>query len=597
MAKSCEKTLKQLQDVLDKYNALSANERSLGRLLVSLKFATGPVDHVADSRSKITSYISTLSMLLIRITKATVCTIEKKIDRNGGILSDIKIALNRITARSIASDVGEGSVITAYTKDDKDAWDTLRRELKQLGYGGSVIRKHMHTIKAYVKELGDIGALDGFDVDGSKEVLATMTGIKKEDLLVRAGDYRQIGFDDSNISQNDEIAPLDSPPLADSNDLPLRDASTMIPRPPGTSEPLVYIAKSDRLPPVGEQIRAQNGQVVFNRKTQRSDTNQENSNRREAVGRRSKAVEHKHDKQQHRSKIKSSKVHSPEQCDQESHESGSQPMNLRVKASSSTDQPGSIHRPYENAFPDTCSALQSDTDQNQNPYNMRCLTSVPSATSLFGQDIQPTATITDVTTLSGRKWSLDFSGSKEKEEVDLILTRFQSHIATISQIRAPDFDMVAEKWSTSSLTWKSEDLYERLTDLYHVTTKAQDVLNKLGRVLSVDDLLDEGNVFDLRRSDTVCTSFALLLDNFDNYSEFYKSRLESAFGCVVELVEEVGPISGEVLDQLYCRFGQYEARSISTWLDESADAIHWSFWTDIAWPEFDACDTEEERAA
>ena len=156
----CEEVLTQLDKVLVKYNALSEQERSIHRLWKKIRFGNGAIVDVADLRSKITSYTSTLSFFLNLVSAGAVGDVEKKMDQAGGDLQDIKAAVNNITAHLLSKEGQEGSVLTAYTNDDRGAWRELRRGLVKAGFRGSLVRKHMDTIMAYIKELGDRGVLD-----------------------------------------------------------------------------------------------------------------------------------------------------------------------------------------------------------------------------------------------------------------------------------------------------------------------------------------------------------------------------------------------------------------------------------------------------
>ena len=160
IASGCEHVLGQLDKILVKYNALSNQERSARRLWKQVRYSSGAVADVADLRSKIGSYSASLSLFLNIVSIGTVGAVERKIDRTGGDLKDIKITVNGITARLTANSCREGSVLTSYPDDDKNAWRELRRELVRDGFRDDIMRKHMKTIKAYVKELGSRGILD-----------------------------------------------------------------------------------------------------------------------------------------------------------------------------------------------------------------------------------------------------------------------------------------------------------------------------------------------------------------------------------------------------------------------------------------------------
>ena len=158
IAAGCDEVLTQLDKILVKYNALSEQERSSRRLWKKIRFGSVVAD-VAEIRSKVSHYTSALSLFLNLVSVGTVGAIENKMNQAGGDLRDIKAALNRITAHS-ATERQEGSVLTTYTNDDRNAWRELRRGLIEAGFRDSLVRKHMDTIMAYVKELGDNGVLD-----------------------------------------------------------------------------------------------------------------------------------------------------------------------------------------------------------------------------------------------------------------------------------------------------------------------------------------------------------------------------------------------------------------------------------------------------
>lgn len=160
IAAGCQDVLTQLDKILVKYNALSEQERSVRRLWKKIRFGSGVVADVAELRSRVTYYTSALSLLLNLVSVGTMGTVEKKMDEAGGDLRDIKAAVNNITAHFLATEHQEGSVLTTYTNDDRDAWRELRRELVKAGFRDSIVRRHMDTILDYVKELGSRGLLD-----------------------------------------------------------------------------------------------------------------------------------------------------------------------------------------------------------------------------------------------------------------------------------------------------------------------------------------------------------------------------------------------------------------------------------------------------
>ena len=166
IACGCEKILKKLDAILVKYNALNEDERSVRKLWRSVRFGNGPIVDVEHLRAKLTYYISALTLLLNMASTGTMGRVERKMDEAGGDLRDIRFAVNRITAYLLAGNKAEGSVLTAYSGDDKNVWRELRRELNREGFSSAVIHQHKTTIKAYIKELGGRGVLD--DIDPAK---------------------------------------------------------------------------------------------------------------------------------------------------------------------------------------------------------------------------------------------------------------------------------------------------------------------------------------------------------------------------------------------------------------------------------------------
>ena len=119
-----------------------------------------------------------LSLFLNLISASTVGDVEKKIHRADGNLKEIKVAVNSIAARMMAtSDSHDGSVMTAYANDDRNTWRELRRELAGEGIMNSVVRKHKRIIMTYMKDLGSRGILDAVDIN---EAEADATSLLEE---------------------------------------------------------------------------------------------------------------------------------------------------------------------------------------------------------------------------------------------------------------------------------------------------------------------------------------------------------------------------------------------------------------------------------
>lgn len=162
----CGRVLRVLDKILGKYNALSEKEQSGRKLWQRIKFGNGEMADLGDLRSKIILYTSSITFYLNMLSMGTVGRIEQKMNKSGGILREIQLAINGITTQFISRNNYEGSVFTNYADDDKSVWREFRRELRQEGFSSSVIHKHKHLILDYIKELGSRGLLDDQDPHG-----------------------------------------------------------------------------------------------------------------------------------------------------------------------------------------------------------------------------------------------------------------------------------------------------------------------------------------------------------------------------------------------------------------------------------------------
>ena len=158
--RGCEKVLRTLNNVLEKYNALGDQERSTRKLWAKIRFGNGQVANMRDIRAQITYYSSALSLYLNMESLGAIGRVEKQMNDAGGDLKEIKTAVNGITAHLMASAGEERSVLTTYADDDAAIWREFRRELIKDGFSSDVIRRYKTTIQAYVKELGSRGVLD-----------------------------------------------------------------------------------------------------------------------------------------------------------------------------------------------------------------------------------------------------------------------------------------------------------------------------------------------------------------------------------------------------------------------------------------------------
>ena len=164
----CEKVLKLLNRVLEKYNTLSEKERSVKKLWQKVRFGNGELADIRDLREKVTYYTSALSLFVNMVSMGSMGRVEQKMETAGEDIREIRIAVNGITAHLLSATNREGSVLTTYADDDKAVWKEFRKELIGEGFSSTVIRKHKRLIKTYIKELGDRGMLDDEDHHDAK---------------------------------------------------------------------------------------------------------------------------------------------------------------------------------------------------------------------------------------------------------------------------------------------------------------------------------------------------------------------------------------------------------------------------------------------
>lgn len=166
----CKKVLNVLDQVLTKYNTLSEQERSGRKIWQKIRFGNGKMADLVEMRGKLAYYTSAISLYLNMVSMGTMGRVERQMNKAGGDLKEIKIAVNGITAHLMSSvNRHEGSVLTAYADDDRAVWKEFRRELVEDGFSSSVIRKHKVLIRAYIEELGNRGLFDDEDPNGDAE--------------------------------------------------------------------------------------------------------------------------------------------------------------------------------------------------------------------------------------------------------------------------------------------------------------------------------------------------------------------------------------------------------------------------------------------
>ena len=202
----CGKTLDVLDRILEKYNALSDEERSKRKLWKAVRFGNGELANVKDLRSKLTYYTSNLALFLNMVSMGSMGIVEKQMYEAGGDLKDIRRAVNGITAHLMSAANKEGSVLTDYADDDRAVWKAFRRELITEGFSSDVIRVHKDTIQAYVKELGSRGILDDEEFKDSGNVSEDIEDTAPAQATSQSRDEGMDSFQHKTGAARDEVS-------------------------------------------------------------------------------------------------------------------------------------------------------------------------------------------------------------------------------------------------------------------------------------------------------------------------------------------------------------------------------------------------------
>jgi len=170
LSSDCRRVLRVLDGILEKYNALSEEKRSVMKLWKKVQFGNGEMLDLVEIRLKISTSTSALTLFLNLLSIGSQGKVESYMESQGDELREMRRSLNWITAsmQAKAPKAGEGSILTTYAGDDKAIWKDFRRELIKERFSSEALQRHKETIKDYVLELGSRGALDDVEDDGEK---------------------------------------------------------------------------------------------------------------------------------------------------------------------------------------------------------------------------------------------------------------------------------------------------------------------------------------------------------------------------------------------------------------------------------------------
>lgn len=218
-----------LSSVLEKYNALSEEKRSVTKLWKQIRFGNGEMQDIGKLRTELATYTQAITLFLGLLAMGELGKVGRYMETHGEELREIRHSLHWVVATAQAKSHEEKSILTSYTEDDKGVWKEFRRELIREGFSSKTLGRYKKTIKSYVLELGERGALDEIEAchtttllkevvkDGPSQV-DPPTSIKQDDGSVEASTS-----DLSEVASDEESAMGENPTLSN---LEISDAKT-----------------------------------------------------------------------------------------------------------------------------------------------------------------------------------------------------------------------------------------------------------------------------------------------------------------------------------------------------------------------------------
>lgn len=162
----CDEVLRQVDGTLNKYDALQDSTDVLKakrprygtKTWQRIKFGNHEMQDLDRMRQKMAHHTQAIMFFCTLVGMGSQGRMEQFMREE---MLELCLGINANLAQKKArTSTNESSILTKYEEDDRAVWKEFRREMVQEGYDSSFIRTNMEHIKAYVKELGDRGALD-----------------------------------------------------------------------------------------------------------------------------------------------------------------------------------------------------------------------------------------------------------------------------------------------------------------------------------------------------------------------------------------------------------------------------------------------------
>jgi hypothetical protein len=136
----CDFTLRQLDELLQKYGRLVSREGSGGgRLWDKIRFGSNEMDDLGSIRMKLINHKTSITVFLDTVQLHESGRMSLVLDNQNGQLDMILDKVDNIAARMSQR---AGSIMTTYDDDDKEVWKQFRRELIEEGFSSDVLQQH-----------------------------------------------------------------------------------------------------------------------------------------------------------------------------------------------------------------------------------------------------------------------------------------------------------------------------------------------------------------------------------------------------------------------------------------------------------------------
>ena len=164
LARDCQRHLRVLNQVLAKYNDLSADKKRVTKLWRRMKFANGESLDLDKLKDKLGAYTQAIWLFLTLVENGTKGKVEAYMDAHGAELREVKHTLHWCIAKMLAAGDNRsgGRVLGNWRTSavEGSLWAIVRRKLKSEGWDQRVLDRHQSIILRYVMELGEKGLFD-----------------------------------------------------------------------------------------------------------------------------------------------------------------------------------------------------------------------------------------------------------------------------------------------------------------------------------------------------------------------------------------------------------------------------------------------------